>query len=295
MQPRPRTAGRRVQLAMLVLGLGVVAGIVLARRTGATVPAASLPAWIVAAAAVVAVVVLARRAFATLPRLDRAALGGGAQIATAAMTAAIMLDPALLSGIVGANRWRLAGTVHSRRFWPGGRAWVLLQADLVRQVRRRADVFAYAALALAPYATGFFAPLAVGPIRIVAAYLAVDRLAGGLRTVARSAALRRMLGGSDSELKRIHLVVPSAGLLLWWIATVWCGAASPPVITVLLVLGLLGAVYRTATRPPMSYEADLADSPMGPIPTTLLRRLVRGPDLVAILVLVDLFASAGLR
>ena len=165
----------------------------------------------------------------------------------------------------------------------------------IRQGRRRTDVAAYAALALAPYATGVFAPLAVGPIRIVAAYLAVDRLAGGLRTVARSAALRRALGGSDGELKAVHLIVPSLGLVLWWLATAWCGAASPPVVTLLLVLGLLGAVYRTATRPPMSYEANLADSPMGPIPTTLLRRLIRGPDLVAILVLLDLFTSAGLR
>jgi hypothetical protein len=129
----------------------------------------------------------------------------------------------------------------------------------------------------------------------VAAYLAVDRLAGGLRTVARSASLRRALGGSNAELKMIHLVVPAIGLLAWWIATAWCGAASPPVVAVLVVIGVLGAVYRTATRPPMSYEADLADSPMGPIPTTLLRQLVRGPDLVALLVLIDLFASAGLR
>jgi hypothetical protein len=28
---------------------------------------------------------------------------------------------------------------------------------------------------------------------------------------------------------------------------------------------------------------------MGPVPTTLLRRLLRGPDVVAILVLIDLF------
>ena len=294
-QARPREYGRRALAVVIVAGLALVAVAVVAGRTGVTVPTPSVAAWLVAAAAVGAGVMLIRRAAATLPRLDRAALGGGAQLATAAMTAAIMLDPSLLSGIVGAHRWRLAGLVHSRRFWPGGRRWVLLQADVLRQLRRRADVAAYAALALAPYATAVFAPLAVGPIRIVAAYLAVDRLAGGLRTVARSAALRRTLGGSDAELKMIHLVVPSLGLVLWWLATAWCGAASPPVIAVLLVLGVVGAVYRTATRPPMSYDAGLADSPMGPIPTTLLRRLIRGPDLVAVLVLIDLFASAGLR
>ncbi len=294
-QARPRAYGRRGLAAVVLVGLALVAATVAAGRTGVAVPTPSVPGWLVAAVAVAAMVMLIRRAAATLPGLDRAALGGGAQLATAAMTAAIMLDPSLLSGIVGAHRWRLAGAVHSRRFWPGGRRWVLLQADLVRQVRRWADVAAYAALALAPYATAVFAPLAVGSIRIVAAYVAVDRLAGGLRTVARSAALRRTLGGSDAELKTIHVVVPSLGLVLWWLATAWCGAPSPPVITALLLLGVLGAVYRTATRPPMSYDAGLSDSPLGPIPTTLLRRLVRGPDLVAVLVLIDLFASAGLR
>ncbi len=258
-------------------------------------PALAMPDWLVAALTGTAAIVLGRQAAATLHRLDRAALGAGAQLATAAVTAVIMLDPSLLSGIVGAHRWRLAGTVHSRHFRPGGLRSVLLQADLLRQARRRADVFAYAALVLAPYTIAVFAPIATGPIRVIAAYLAVDRLAGGLRTVARSAALRRSLGGSDAELRLIHLVVPGLGLLIWWFATSWCGAASRPVITVLLVLGILGAVYRTATRPPMSYGADLADSPLGPVPTTLLRRLVRGPDLVAILVLLDLFTSAGLR
>jgi hypothetical protein len=45
----------------------------------------------------------------------------------------------------------------------------------------------------------------------------------------------------------------------------------------------------------MSYDVDLADSPLGPIPTSLLRKVVRGPDVVAILVLVDLFASLWAR
>jgi hypothetical protein len=43
----------------------------------------------------------------------------------------------------------------------------------------------------------------------------------------------------------------------------------------------------------MSYDVDIADSPLGPVPTTLLRRLVRGPDLVAVLVLLELFIGAG--
>jgi hypothetical protein len=224
--------------------------------------------------------------------LDRAALGGGAQLAGAAVTAAVMLDPSLLSGILTNRRWRQAGTVHSRRLWTGPRWWVLLQADAVRQLRRRADVLAYAALALTPYAVSVFAPVATGPARIVAGFLAVDRLAGGLRAVARTPGLRRMLGGSDRGLRLIHLVVPAVGLVLWWAATSWAGPAPGPTLTVVLMLGLLGAVYRTATRPPMSYDSDISDSPMGPVPTSLIRKVLRGPDVVALLVLVDLLVSS---
>jgi hypothetical protein len=64
---------------------------------------------------------------------------------------------------------------------------------------------------------------------------------------------------------------------------------TPSLLVAVLVAGVLGAVYRTATRPPMSYDAGLADTPLGPVPTLLLRRLLRGPDLVAVLVLIDLF------
>ena len=53
--------------------------------------------------------------------------------------------------------------------------------------------------------------------------------------------------------------------------------------------GVLAAVYRTATRKPILYDGGLAHTPMGPIPVTLLRQVLRGPDLVALLVLVGLF------
>ena len=41
--------------------------------------------------------------------------------------------------------------------------------------------------------------------------LAVDRLTGGLRSVSRSPGLRRALGGSDTLLRGIHVVVPAIG------------------------------------------------------------------------------------
>jgi hypothetical protein len=294
-QPHPRHATRRASAAALALGLGIALFVVVAGRLGVRMAAPAAPAVVVAPASIVAAAYAVRQARRALPRLNRAALGGGAQLTGAAVTAVIMLDPSMLSGILTARRWRQAATVHSRHLRAGPRWWVLLQADLLRQVRRRADVLTYAALALVPYAVAVFAPLATGGARIVAAYLAVERLAGGLRTVARTPALRRLLGGSDRELRLVHLVIPALGLAPWWLATGWAGATAPPGLTAVLVAGVIAAVYRTATRPPMSYEAGLADSPFGPIPTTLLRRLVRGPDLVAVLVLIDLFVSIGRR
>jgi hypothetical protein len=178
--------------------------------------------------------------------------------------------------------------VRSRRWRPGTRDW-LFQADLTRQTRRPAGVVVWAALVLAPYAVAIFSPAASSPVRIVAAYVATERLAAGLRIVARNAALRRGLGGTDWELRRAHLGVPALGLAVWWSATSWAvPGIIPALLQAILVAGVLGAVYRAATRPPMSYDAGLSDTPFGPVPTLLLRRLLRGPDLVAVLVLMDL-------
>ena len=240
--------------------------------------------------AVVLATVGVRYALRALHHIDRAALSGGAQLGAAAVTAAVMLDPAMLSGLIEARRWRRPGKVHSRRWRPGGRDWVLMQADLVRQARRPANLFVWAALLLAPYAVGVFSEAAVSATRIIAAYVATERLAAGLRWVSRTPALRRSFGGSDWELKRAHLAVPALGLAIWWTLSEWAmPTVTPSLLVAVLVAGVLGAVYRTATRPPMSYDAGLADTPLGPVPTLLLRRLLRGPDLVAVLVLIDLF------
>jgi len=254
-----------------------------------------IPPVILAAIAVVGAGLALRYAHGQLGHIDRTTLSGGAQLAGAAMSAAVMLDPSLISGVLADRRWRRFRRVHSRHFARGGPSWVLIQADVIRQWRRRADLFVWAALILVPYAVAVFAPAAVGSARIVAAFLAVDRLAGGLRLVCRTPALRRMLGGTDASLRLAHLAVPAFGLVLWWLCTLPAGGApGTEVLTLIFLAGLLGAVYRTATRKAMSYDsggASVADSPLGPIPTNLIRQSVRGPDLVAVLVLIGLFTS----
>jgi len=293
-QADSRVRTRRFTVADGVLaGTVVLVGAAVADATARVrVPFPPVPAFVAALVGVAAAAVAVRLAIQGLVRLDRTALAGGAQVAGAAMSAAVMLDPALLSGVVAASRWRRMGRVHSGHWLPGPPAWVLIQADLRRQWRRRADLFIWAALILLPYAVAVFAPPAVGSARIIAAFVATDRLAGGLRMVVRTPALRRALGGTDASLHWSHLAVPAIGLAVWWAATLPAGGVpAAPVVSALLALGVLGAVYRTATRKPMSYDGGIADSPFGPVPVNLLRQTVRGPDVVAVLVLIGLFTS----
>jgi hypothetical protein len=277
-----------------VLGVGVgLAAIAAVFPSAITVSPPRLPAALVAVVAVAFAGWSIRAAYPALSGIDRSTLAGGAQIAGAVMSAAVMLDPLYLTEVIAGRRWRRLGRIHSRHWRPGRRAWVLLQADVRRQWRRRSDLFTWAALLVAPYATAAFAPAAVGSVRIVAAYLAAGRLAGGLRVVCRSAALRRSLGGANWTLRSIHLVVPATGVLVWWLCTLPAGGGPAPAVAVVLVLGLVAAIYRTAARKPMTYDGGLADTPLGPIPVTLLRQVVSGPDLVAVLVVVGLFAGAA--
>jgi hypothetical protein len=226
-------------------------------------------------------------AFRALPRLDRAVLTGGAQLASAAVAATTWLDPSLLSGVLEVRRWRKVGRVSSRRFRPWGRVGVLVQADLRRQFRRPSVLIMWGVLVLAQYATAVAVPATSGIVRLVLAYVAADRLTGGLRTICRSPGLRRAIGGNETTVKLAHLVVPALGTVLWWLATVPAGAVSSAGLQVVLVAGVVAAVYRAGTRPPMAYGGATIDTPFGLIPVDLLRQIVRGPDVLAVLILIQ--------
>ena len=238
--------------------------------------------------AAVAATVFAARA---LPRVDRAALTMGAQFATAAVTAAVLLDPSMLAGLVETRRWRAVGRVRSRRFLPGGRWWALLQAEVRRLWRRPGSVVAWSALALVQYAVAVALPTVAGSAQVVLAYLAADRLTGGLRAVSRSPGLRRALGGGEIPLRLIHLVVPAVGAALWWLLTTPTGGTEPGWVAAVLVAGVVGAVYRAATRPPLAYGGAIVDTPFGMIPVDLLSQLFRGPDVLAVAVIAQILLA----
>jgi hypothetical protein len=223
----------------------------------------------------------------TLRRLDRAALTSGAQVASAAAAAAVWLDPTLLSGVLEVRRWRRVGRVGSRRFWPGGRVWVLLQAEARRQVRRPSTLMIWGALALAQYAVWLALPSAASSVHLVGAYLAAGRLASGLRTVCRSPGLRRALGGDETTVRLTHIVVPAVGTAVWWLGTWPAAGVHLGQAEAVLVAIAVAAAYRAATRPAMAYGGATVETPFGLIPVDLLRQLARGPALLAVAIIVQ--------
>ncbi|KAB1940923.1 hypothetical protein F8271_15160 [Micromonospora sp. ALFpr18c] len=282
----PTLAGAAPMVAAAVItGLVVLTG-----RLGDGLPRpASTPTVALAAVGVplaVAGTILAVRA---LPRVDRATLTTGAQFANAAATATILLDPSLLTGLVESRRWRRIGRVRSSRFLPGPGWWALLQADVRRLRRHPSALLIWAALIGVQYAAALALPGLAGAAQVVLAYVAADRLTGGLRSISRSPGLRRALGGSDALLRGIHVVVPALGAGLWWLLTLPTVDPGPQWLAPTLALGVVAAAFRAGTRPPIDYGGATVNTPFGMIPVDLLRQGSRGPALLAVLVLVQLF------
>lgn len=217
--------------------------------------------------------------------MDRVALSGGVRLAEAMTTAAVFVDVSLLSGLLEVRHWQRVAQVRGRALRRTGRTGVLLQADLRRQARRPAGAARWAALLLVPYACALLLPDFVHGARLVTGYLAVGGLAAGLRALCRSAVLRRTVGGSDRAVVAAHLVLPGAAVVLWWLLTMPAVGPLGVLLDLLLPAGVLGAVLRGARRPPMAYDGLVLDTPAGLIPADLVRQAVRGPDLVAVLVL----------
>jgi hypothetical protein len=290
--------GRAVRVAGRgLLGLGVAGGVlalVLAHRAADRV--AALPVGVVIGAVVLAAVVLGAgttAAVRALGGLDRAALSSGADLTGSAMASVVGMDPTVLASAVQERRLRQRGRVRRRRWRATTRRGALLEAEIRRVSRHPAALALAAGLVLLPYLAEIVlsAPL-VTLVRVLAAYLAANAVAGGLRTVCRSAALRRTLGGTDLELRLTHLIVPAVAAALFLLATMPAGRSISPSGHALLLAALTGAVYRTASRQPVEYDAAWATSPMGPVPAGLIGQVLRGPDFALVVAAVTGFWPA---
>lgn len=279
---------QRLLLGVLAVDVVLVAVVTLIEPRQAAHQLA-VDAWVLVLGIVVAAVALTWLAAQRLGGLTRASLTNGAQLADAATAAAVWLDPTLLSATLVSRRTRAVGRVRSGHL-RGGRTAVLLRAEWTRLRRMRLELSVWAALIVLPYvAVELFPSAVVAPVHLVSAFLATERLAFGLRTVARSDSLRRALGGTDLELRLTHLVLPTIGALVWCAVT-WQALPSPAsVVAAVSLFGAVSVTYRMATRQSMDYDSPILDTPYGIVPVNIVRQVMRGPGLLAILVLVQFF------
>ncbi|QUQ67862.1 DUF6297 family protein [Kutzneria sp. CA-103260] len=290
-QTSPREV-RRFQAALVVLlGVAVLMGGVVALQLDVPdlpVPLDRLP-WAVIVLVVIALVI----GYRALSQLHRGSLSAGADLVLAASVSSTWLDFSLLTSALALRRARRIGRVRSVRL-RGSRAVAFVLADLARLRRYPATVAMWVALLPVPFFAAIsLPPIAVGPVQLLAAYIAADRFAGGLRTICGSAALRRALGGTDASLKIIHLVLPAAGAVLWCALTTFALPIAPTTTTVISAAGAVVVVYAMATRPPMTYVGPAFDSPFGSMPVNLIRQLVRGPAVLVGLVALQLIATVA--
>ncbi|MCS7477528.1 DUF6297 family protein [Umezawaea endophytica] len=279
---RRRTSRARAGITALIGCLAVFTAVLAAVPSLPWPP--PVPILLPAGAAFVLATAATWHAHRMLARMTRSALSDGAEVAAVTATATTFLDPALLSGTVVLRQARATGAVRSIRF-SGGRRRALLRADLLRHTRHPLGALVFLGLLPVPYLAGHLtAPPVVAVVQLGCLFLVADRFARGLRLVSGSAALRRALGGSDPELRLLHLVLPATTALLWTLAT----PVVPAGHLALSAVGAVAAVYRGATKPPMAYDSPLLDTPMGTMPIGLIARLLRGPGLLVVVAVVHL-------
>src|SRR5690606_385018 len=138
-----------------------------------------------------------------------------------------------------ARRWRSVGVVKSGRPRRGPRWLVLVQRDLRRPLRQPAMLVTWSALLLVLAGVAVALPPATGVAHLVLAYLAAIRFTVGLRAVARSPGLRRMLGGRELTLHLSHLALPALAGLAWYAAALPLVRSGVHWVDPLLALGIL--------------------------------------------------------
>ncbi len=291
-QGTKKEEGRAQWASSILTGAGVlaVAAVVMAHRQGWALPSRTLPSSFTLSMVGVPLAGLAAAgSVRALPGIDLAALSAGAQLAAATVTATLGMDPSALFGMLEIRHWQRVGRVSSRPFRFGrlGRTWVLLEAEVRRQLRRPAVLGTWLGLAVAQYAVAILVPSMAGVAKLILAYVVANRFAAGLRFLSRSPGLRRSLGGDEIGMRITHMVIPTLGAALWWLATGPIIGTAFARVDLILVLGVAGASYRAATKPPLNYGGVVMETPFGLFPLELVTQMARGPDLLGFLIVLQ--------
>ncbi|TDT34456.1 DUF6297 family protein [Naumannella halotolerans] len=285
-----------VGVGAVLLVVGIAAGWVdLHVSSSAETELAFVVAGLAALLLILALVVARRR----LQHLRRVRLTTGGSLASGLAGSFYALDFGLAHDILTEQRARERGQVRPTR-GSGTGAGALLLRDLQRLLRRPQVLLGPLIAAVVPYATGALGLGAVtSPLAAVALFLALVPLFGGLRVLARTSGLARMLPMPTSRIRMAQSAIPAAVALAFAIATapayVGFGVDATRTLGEALqvslmtaVAGLLGAI-RWVTAKPANYQAPAVASPAGALPTGMIANLVRGFDVVLLVTIPLVF------
>lgn len=301
-------AGRGLTVRRLTWLLGTMTwlGLVLiAIHLLPSAPGSPLTGGLVGAGVAVLVWVLAAglvaRASSGLPTIHRDRLTPGGSLLASLSGALASLDLSLMYDIVIARRWLAKSTVRPVRGGPSG-PWALVWRDVVRLRRSAASVLILVAALIVPYVV---VALDLGEVVVVAgalaAFLAGVGLCSALRTTSRNPGLVRCFPMSAAQVRAACLAVPGAVLLAWALGAapaVYEGMGPipwPDAVMVSVAMGAAGitAIARWLMAAPPDYGRPLISSPAGGIPMGLAGSVLRGFDVLVLLVAPLLIAPSS--
>lgn len=279
---------RSVQAGAAAAGFGWVGVAAVLTRIGVTLP---LPWWAAVAGAPLAcllAVLTTVWGWRTIDTLDRIALTAGNALFTATGSAVLFMDPALLGDVLAQRRFSQLRIRRSRSL-PAGRTRALLAAEWVRAARNRRAGAVFLVALLVPYVAALVVPARWLPgVVLLCAVPAVSPFGAGLRRVCQSAALRRMLGGTDAALRLIHLAAPAVAALSLTLAAAPAVPAGRWAALALTPIGVLSNLWLRATARPLEFDSLVADLGFGPVPVRLTWFVIRGIAPLAIVLTLQL-------
>jgi hypothetical protein len=273
--------------AIAVLGFGSLATGVGRAEANAALRAPPVVIAVLLAVLGVAAVACGWRAYLALDQIGVGVLRRGQGLWTAGRAAAASMDVFMLADFLAEQRARATGRVRSARLG-GSLAVALPRSEWVRLRRRPYLAVRAAAAAIVWWGCR---PVLPGPalaaLALITGFVLVLPLPGTLKQLASEPGLRAQFANHDRWLGRASAAVCMLGVAVW-AAVIIPGLAGKDrvVLAVLITAGITAAVCRAVTRPPLDYSKPPVPTPFGDFPLDLWRQLLRGPLLLATLILV---------
>ncbi len=275
--------------ALAVLGFGSLASGL--GRSGANDALRAPPAVVAGMLSGLAITALlcGWRGYRSLDQIGVGVLRRGQGLWTAGRAAAASMDAFMIADFLAEQRARAVGRVRSARIGSSF-AVALPRSEWVR-LRRRPHLAVR--LGVAAVVWWGCRPVVPGPglaaLALITGFFLVLPLAGTLKQLASGPGLRAQFASQARWLSRASVGVCLAGVAVWAAITIPGLAGSDRVaLAIIITAGITAAVCRAVTRPPLDYSKPPVPTPFGDLPLDLWRQLVRGPLLLAVLLLVVL-------